>query len=158
MILIKKGYSKRATVSEYETILTGTKGNKEEIRERLIALKANINKEENKNSKEVLKKRLANLEGKTAIIAVGGITEAEVGENRDKIVDCLNSCKSALESGILPGGGTSFIHAIKILEEELKIFKDDEKLFKEKYKLNYESIFGVQVLIEALKVINFFPQ
>ena len=132
--------------------MTGTKGNKDEIRERVNLLKSKIKHEENKNLKEVLKKRLSNLEGKTAIIAVGGFTESEVGENRDKIIDCLNSCKSAMESGILPGGGTSFIHGIRILEERLKEYKSDEKLFKENHRINYDSIVGISVFIEALKV------
>lgn len=118
----------------------------------MINLKSKIKNEENKNIKEVLKKRLSNLEGKTSIIAVGGFTESEVGENRDKIVDCLNSCKSAMESGILPGGGTSFIHGIRILEERLQEYKNDEKLFKENHRLNYDSIVGISAFIEALKV------
>jgi chaperonin GroEL (HSP60 family) len=146
------GSSKRATFSEFETILTGTKGDKDEIKQRLNILKSKIKNEENKNLKEILKKRLSNLEGKTAIITVGGITESEVGENRDKIIDCLNSCKSAMESGILSGGGTSFVHGIKILEERLKEYKNDEKFFKEKHKINYDSIIGIRVFIQALKV------
>ncbi len=63
-----------------------------------------------------LKQRLNYLEGKTGIITVGGYTEVEIAENRDKIVDCLNSCRSAIENGILPGGGTAFIHALKVLK------------------------------------------
>lgn len=117
-------------------------------------LKSKIKNEENKNLKEILKKRLSNLEGKTAIIAVGGITESEVGENRDKIIDCLNSCKSAMETGILPGGGTSFIHGIRVLEERLKEYKNDEKLFQEKHNISYDSIVGIRVFFEALKVNN----
>lgn len=137
--------------------MTGTKGDKEDIKERLNILKAKIKSEENKNIKEVLKKRLSNLEGKTAIIAVGGITESEVGENRDKIVDCLNSCKSAMESGILPGGGTSFIHGIKVLEDRLKQYKNDENFFTENHKkINYDCIVGMSVFIEALKVNYFY--
>lgn len=121
-------------------------------------LKSKIKNEENKNIKEVLKKRLSNLEGKTAIIAVGGITEAEVGENRDKIIDCLNSCKSAMESGILPGGGTSFIHGIRVLEKRLKEYKENEQFFKDNHKINYDSIIGISVFIEALKVFKFFKK
>ncbi len=132
--------------------MTGTKGDKDEIKERFNILKYKIKNEENKYRKEIFKKRFSNLEGKTAIIAVGGITESEVGENRDKIVDCLNSCKSAMECGILPGGGTSFIHGIQVLEEKLKQYKNDEILFKEDFKISYESIVGISVFIQALKV------
>jgi len=121
-------------------------------------LKTKIKNEENKSIKEVLQRRLSNLEGKTAIITVGGVTESEVGENRDKIVDCLNSCKSAIDSGILPGGGTSFIHGISALEEILIKYKNNEDLIKEKCNKNYDYVIGINVFIEALKVklfINF---
>lgn len=106
----------------------------------------------------MLKKRLSNLEGKTAIIAVGGITEAEVGETRDKIVDCLNSCKSAMETGILSGGGTSFIHGIRILEEKIKEINKNEQFLidnNNNCSFNYDCIVGINVLKDALKVILF---
>jgi chaperonin GroEL len=138
-------------LSDFETNLTGTKGDKYEIKERLDDLREKINKEENKNLKEVMKRRLSNLEGKTAIIAIGGLSEIEVAENRDKIIDCLNSCKSAIDNGILPGGGTSFIHVIKILQEKLKELKrqaqDDEK-----QNYNHDFIMGIECLMRALKV------
>jgi chaperonin GroEL len=56
------------------------------------------------------------MEGRNAVITVGGFTEVEIAENRDKIVDCLNSCKTALDEGIIPGGGACFIHALSSLE------------------------------------------
>ena len=72
--------------------------------------------EEDLNMRDVIKSRISRLEGKSAIIGIGGFTDAEKSENRDKIIDSLNSCKSALENGILPGGGTPYIHSLKILE------------------------------------------
>ena len=127
-------------------------GDKKEIKERLNDLREKIKNEENKNLKEVMKKRLSNLEGKTAIIAVGGLTEVEVAENRDKIIDCLNSCKSAIDNGILPGGGTSFIHVVKILQEKLKELKSED----EKQIYNYDFIMGIECFTRALKVIKLF--
>jgi len=138
--------------------LSGTKGEKDDIQKRLNVLRAKIKNEENKNLKEILQRRLSNLEGKTAIITVGGITEVEVGENRDKIVDCLNSCKSAIESGILPGGGTSFIHGIRVLEEILIKYKNNEDFILEKCNKNYDYVIGINVFIEALKVKNLFTK
>jgi chaperonin GroEL len=110
------GVCKKATIAEYETLLIGPAGDKEEIRLKLNDLRNRIRTEDSKVVKGRLKQRLSNLEGKTGLILVGGYTEVEVSENRDKIIDCLNSCKSAIEHGILPGGGTAFIHALKVLD------------------------------------------
>ena len=142
-------------LNEYETNLTGTKGEQDKIIERLEDLRSKINKEENKNLKEVMKRRLSNLEGKTAIIAIGGFSEIEVAENRDKIIDCLNSCKSAIDNGILPGGGTSFIHVIKILQEKLKELKTQSQ-DEEKQIYNHDFIMGIECFMRALKVRKIF--
>lgn len=121
------------------------------------SLKYKLKNEENKNVKEVLRKRLANLEGKTAIVAVGGHTEVEMGENRDKIIDCLNSCKSALENGILPGGGTAFIHSLKVLENHHNQLKKSNEISIDKnsssFNNRYDYIVGIEVFIKAVKVI-----
>lgn len=159
------GFSKRAILTEFETNLTGTMGDKDLISERLEDLRYKIRTEENKNLKEVMKKRLSYLEGKTAIIAVGGLTEVEVAENRDKIIDCLNSCKSAIDNGILPGGGTSFIHVIRILEGKLKDLKKDyeDNNNSERFDnhsnhngVSYDFIMGIECYVRALKVWGFF--
>ncbi len=96
--------------------MIGPGGDKDDIKIKLNDLRNRIRNEDSKDHKDRLKQRLNNLEGKTGMILVGGYSEVEVSENRDKIVDCLNSCKSAIEHGILPGGGTAFIHALKVLD------------------------------------------
>ena len=81
--------------------------------------------------------------GKMSIIYVGGVTPVEVAENRDKIVDALNSCQTSLETGILPGGGTSYIHGLKILE----------KLKFDNHNMNVGVNIFYQALFNTLKLL-----
>ena len=84
--------------------------------------------------------RLAKLSGGVAVLKIGGASEVEVGEKKDRVVDALNATKAAVEEGIVPGGGTALLHATKALrklEDSLTIF--DQKI-------------GVQIVRAALKV------
>lgn len=83
----------------------------------LKAIDKEIEREQDPQYQTYLTEKLTRLSGRSAIIHCGGYTPVELLETRDQIVDCLNSCKSALESGILPGGGNSFIHALPVLED-----------------------------------------
>lgn len=87
------------------------------------------------------RERLARLQSKIAEIWVGGFSEVERGEERDLIVDALNSAKSAIEGGVLPGGGVALYHASKLLEDGLPDILTDPS----------ERI-GAQILGQALKV------
>jgi chaperonin GroEL len=110
------GACQKANLNQIESHLLGTKGDKEEINKQQEHLKYQIEHEKDSNLKMVLQSRLTNIQGKTVVIGVGGVSESEIAENRDKIVDCLNSCQSALEHGILPGGGSSFIHCLSEID------------------------------------------
>ena len=111
------GSATQCIITEFETVLVGCNGDKNQISKRLSDLKYQLKTCSNdKILSKLLKQRISRLEGKSAIITVGGFTEVEINENRDKIIDGLNTCKSALEEGILPGGGTAYIHALKVLE------------------------------------------
>lgn len=90
--------------------------------------------------KGVHKERLARMKAKVAEIQIGGATEVEQGEERDVIVDALNSAKAAMEHGVLPGGGVALYQASKLLESGLPKLASDP----------YEQI-GVKILSEALK-------
>jgi chaperonin GroEL len=81
------------------------------------------------------------MENRIAEIQIGGNTEVEQGEIRDKVIDCMNSAKQAIEFGILPGGGTSLYQASKILKESLHSLE-----VKDKHELA-----GFEVLVRALK-------
>jgi len=72
--------------------------------------------------KEKLQERLAKMVGGVAVIKVGGGSDVEVGEKRDRIVDALNATKAAVEQGIVPGGGTALLWASRKLGEVFKLF------------------------------------
>lgn len=132
------GNAKRTILTEFETLLIGCSGDRNKINRRLLDLKYQLKTSQDKQVSQLLKLRISRLEGKSAIITVGGFTEVEIAENRDKIIDSLNSCKSALEEGILPGGGTAYIHALKILN----------KFYLQNEDLNA----GINIFIFAIKV------
>lgn len=87
------------------------------------------------------KERLARLECKIAEIQVGGATEVEKGEERDIIIDALNSAKSAIQGGVLPGGGVALLHASKLLEDGLPDLLSDRS-----------QQIGAQILGQAMQV------
>jgi len=132
------GSARQSIISEFETMLIGCNGDKKGITNRISNLRHQIQFSKNKNESNLLKLRISRMEGKSAIITVGGYTEVEIIENRDKIVDSLNSCKSALEEGIMPGGGTAYIHALKELNNL--------------YLSNPDLNAGVNLFIFAIKV------
>jgi len=111
------GASRRGKLNELETVLIGVKGDKQAINEMLYKLDYLSKNEAHPGYKSYYSDRLSRLQGKACTIYVGGLTPVEITENRDKIVDALNSCQTSLKSGILPGGGTSFIHALKLIEQ-----------------------------------------
>lgn len=119
------GATSKCRVSEFQTVLMGVKGDKQEIQNILYALEYKVKTEKNPGYKSYYQDRLSRLHGRSVSIQIGGITNVEIMENRDKIVDALNSCQTAIEAGILPGGGSSFAHGLKILE---KIKLDNENL------------------------------
>jgi chaperonin GroEL len=136
--VITLGTCEKATITEFDSLLIGPAGDREEIKQKLIDLKHRVKLEDYKPVKERLQLRVNNIEGKTGLILVGGYTEVEICETRDKIVDCLNSCRSAIREGILPGGGTCFIHASKAIEN-LKLDNNDMNV-------------GIKIFYEAIQV------
>lgn len=112
----KFGSCRKCKLSEHETVLMGVKGDKSMIKDLVTELETKLEKETNEGYKSYYKQRINMLEGRASTIYVGGLTSSEISENRDKIVDALNSCQTGLEFGILPGAGTSFIHGLKHIE------------------------------------------
>ncbi len=123
------GHCDQAIIAEFETCMINCKGDKNKIKTRISNLRTHSKLEQDPNMKSVIKSRISRLEGKSAVIGIGGYTESEKGENRDKIIDSLNSCKSALEYGILPGGGIPYIHGMKILNKLNVSSSDNNKDF-----------------------------
>eukprot|EP00455_Lapot_gusevi_P033519 TRINITY_DN3665_c0_g1_i9.p1 TRINITY_DN3665_c0_g1~~TRINITY_DN3665_c0_g1_i9.p1 ORF type:complete len:562 (+),score=298.06 TRINITY_DN3665_c0_g1_i9:85-1770(+) len=121
------GCAKRVTVTKDDTILLDGMGSKEDIQERCNFIRNAITQTTSEYEKEKLQERLAKLSGGIAVIKVGGASEVEVGEKKDRIVDALNATKAAVEEGIVPGGGTALLYASQVLED-IKLANFDQEI------------------------------
>jgi chaperonin GroEL len=118
------GRVKKVTITKENTILVDGAGQKAEIDGRVAQIKAQIEETTSDYDKEKLQERLAKLSGGVAVIRVGGATEIEVKEKKDRIDDALNATRAAVEEGIVPGGGTALLRASIVLD--LKGENDDQ--------------------------------
>ncbi|KAF5093240.1 hypothetical protein D0Z03_002499 [Geotrichum reessii] len=122
------GTSGSITITKEDTIILNGEGSKENIVQRCEQIKSHINDSTTSEyEKEKLQERLAKLAGGVAVIKVGGSSEVEVGEKKDRYVDALNATRAAVEEGILPGGGTALLKASRILDS-VKTDNFDQKL------------------------------
>lgn len=121
------GEAKKITVSKDDTIVLDGAGSKADIDERIELLHASIESTVSDYEKEKLQERLAKLSGGVAVIKVGGATESEVGEKKDRVVDALNATRAAVEEGIVPGGGAALLHASKGLDKLMKSSTNDDQ-------------------------------
>ncbi|KAF5094451.1 hypothetical protein D0Z00_003533 [Geotrichum galactomycetum] len=122
------GTSGSITITKEDTIVLNGEGSKENIVQRCEQIKSHINDSTTSEyEKEKLQERLAKLAGGVAVIKVGGSSEVEVGEKKDRYVDALNATRAAVEEGILPGGGTALLKASRILDT-VKTDNFDQKL------------------------------
>jgi len=103
------GVCKKVTVSKDDTLILGGHGAVEEIEERCQLLRESIANTSSDYEKEKISERLAKISGGVAVIKVGGASEVEVGEKKDRIVDALNATRAAVEEGIVPGGGVALL-------------------------------------------------
>jgi chaperonin GroEL len=110
------GRSKKVTISKDETTLVDGAGDKEEITGRVAQIKAQIEDTTSDYDKEKLQERLAKLAGGVAVIRVGGATEIEVKEKKDRVDDALNATRAAVEEGIVPGGGVALLRAKRAIQ------------------------------------------
>jgi chaperonin GroEL len=120
------GSAERVTVSAEETTVINGGGDQESVKARVDEIKSQIENQDNESEKLILKERLSKLEGGVAIIKVGGYTDIEIKEKRDRIDDALGATQAAVEEGILPGGGIALYRAaIEISAEIEKSFSND---------------------------------
>src|SRR5436309_4658061 len=105
------GRAKRIRIEKENTTIIDGAGQKSEIEGRIAQIKAQIEETTSDYDKEKLQERLAKLAGGVAVIRVGGSTEVEVKEKKDRVDDALNSTRAAVEEGILPGGGIALLRA-----------------------------------------------
>ncbi|HXS05176.1 MAG TPA: chaperonin GroEL [Rhizomicrobium sp.] len=111
------GKAKKVRIDKDDTTIIDGAGKKSDIQARVGQIKAQIEDTDSDYDKEKLQERLAKLAGGVAIIRVGGATEIEVKDRKDRVDDALNATKAAVEEGILPGGGAALLYATKALKE-----------------------------------------
>ncbi len=109
------GSAKRISISKEETTIIDGAGKKKAIQDRCSQIRQQIEETSSDYDKEKLQERLAKLAGGVAVIKVGGATEVEVKERKDRVDDALNSTRAAVEEGIVPGGGVALLYATKKL-------------------------------------------
>ncbi|MDX5330920.1 MAG: chaperonin GroEL [Pseudomonadota bacterium] len=120
------GRAKKVTITKDDTTIVDGSGEKEGIEGRISQIKRQIEDTTSDYDKEKLQERLAKLAGGVAVIRVGGATEVEVKERKDRVDDALNATRAAVEEGIVPGGGVALLKASKVLDA-LKGDNDDQE-------------------------------
>jgi chaperonin GroEL len=110
------GRAKNIVVEKENTTIVDGAGKKKDIEARIAQIKAQIEETTSDYDREKLQERLAKLAGGVAVIRVGGATEVEVKERKDRVDDALHATRAAVEEGILPGGGVALLRALKALE------------------------------------------
>jgi chaperonin GroEL len=131
------GTAKRVEVTKEETTIIDGAGTKDDIAARCNQIRAQIEETTSDYDKEKLQERLAKLAGGVAVIKVGGATEVEVKERKDRVDDAMHATRAAVEEGIVPGGGVVFVKAIPALDK-VKVENPDQKM-------------GVDIVRRALK-------
>jgi chaperonin GroEL len=111
------GQVKKVVVKKEDTTLVEGAGDKEAIEKQIALIKRQIEESTSDYDREKLEERLAKLAGGVGVIRVGAATEVEMKEKKDRVDDALQATKAAVEEGILPGGGSAFIHCIPVLKE-----------------------------------------
>ena len=131
------GKAKRVSISKENTTVVDGAGKKKEIEARIGQIKQQIEETTSDYDKEKLQERLAKLAGGVAVIRVGGVTEVEVKEKKDRVDDALNATRAAVEEGIVPGGGVALLRAKKAVA---KLTSD-----------NADVMAGIKIVLRALE-------
>ncbi|SFI64529.1 chaperonin GroEL [Bosea sp. OK403] len=120
------GRAKKVRIEKENTTIIDGAGKKKDIEGRVAQIKAQIEETTSDYDREKLQERLAKLAGGVAVIRVGGATEVEVKEKKDRVDDALNATRAAVEEGILPGGGVALLRALSTVKA-IKTANDDQK-------------------------------
>merc|ERR1712146_473284 len=131
------GSAKRVKVDKENSTIVSGSGKKSDIEARCAQIKQQVEETTSDYDKEKLQERLAKLAGGVAVIKIGGATEVEVKERKDRVEDALNATRAAVEEGIVPGGGVVYIKAIKALDK-VKGNNEDQNV-------------GIEIVRRALK-------
>jgi chaperonin GroEL len=120
------GRAKKVMIEKENTTIVSGAGKKADIEARISQIKVQIEETTSDYDKEKLQERLAKLAGGVAVIRVGGATEIEVKERKDRVDDAMHATRAAVEEGILPGGGVALLRAVEALKR-VKIDNEDQK-------------------------------
>lgn len=131
------GTAKKVTISVDDTLILHGGGDRKLIEEKCEELRYKVENSKAVFDKEKAQERLSKLAGGIAVFKVGGASEAEVGERKDRVTDALNATRAAVEEGIVPGGGVALLYATKVLKN-LETANEDQRR-------------GVQIIEKALK-------
>ncbi|UUX51654.1 chaperonin GroEL [Nisaea acidiphila] len=121
------GTAKRVQITKDETTVVDGAGEKADIEARCGQIRAQIEETSSDYDREKLQERLAKLAGGVAVIRVGGATEVEVKERKDRVDDAMHATRAAVEEGIVPGGGTALLYSVKALDK-IKPENEDQKI------------------------------
>jgi chaperonin GroEL len=132
------GTAKKIVITKEETTIIDGAGKKKEIEGRCGQIRAQVEETSSDYDKEKLQERLAKLAGGVAVIRVGGATEVEVKERKDRVEDAMHATRAAVEEGVLPGGGVALLYAAKVLDR-LEPANDDQRV-------------GIDIVRRALKM------
>ena len=139
------GTARGVTVEKEKTTIVDGNGKEEQIKERLEEIKDQIDRAESNYAVEQLQNRLAKMAGGVAIINVGGFTETEMKEKKDRVDDALHATRAAIDEGIVPGGGVALIKAKE------KFLNDIEETFGGNFGANQDETIGADILIDAIE-------
>ena len=120
------GRAKKVMIDKENTTIVSGAGKKNEIQARIAQIKAQIEETTSDYDREKLQERLAKLAGGVAVIRVGGATEVEVKERKDRVDDAMHATRAAVEEGILPGGGVALLRAAEVLKR-VRTSNEDQK-------------------------------
>jgi chaperonin GroEL len=121
------GKAKRVSIDKDNTTIVDGAGKRKDIEGRCSQIRAQIEETSSDYDKEKLQERLAKLAGGVAVLRVGGATEVEVKERKDRVEDAMNATRAAVEEGVVPGGGSSLLYATRALKT-LQPDNDDQRV------------------------------
>jgi chaperonin GroEL len=120
------GRAKKVTIEKENTTIVSGAGKKADIEARIHQIRAQVEETTSDYDREKLQERLAKLTGGVAVLRVGGATEIEVRERKDRVDDAMHATRAAVEEGILPGGGVALLRATEVLKK-VRTANDDQK-------------------------------
>ncbi|MBL6934039.1 MAG: chaperonin GroEL [Alphaproteobacteria bacterium] len=131
------GTAKRVIITKEETTVVAGAGKKADIKARCSQIRQQVEETSSDYDREKLQERLAKLAGGVAVIKVGGVTEVEVKERKDRVDDAMHATRAAVEEGVVPGGGTALLYATRVLDK-VKVADSDQQV-------------GVEIVRKALQ-------